>query len=374
MRVWLRNSSCCISVFHRLVKDSLNDRRINRCKNSRKNSRINRRKYASLRVLVLLPLFAFSPLQLTDPPVDYILVNQSFRFHGLLNNCIDLKGDFQSVTIPLKRAGRLFLIEARIGDQTGNFVFDTGASTLVLNRTYFRKDLVLVDEPAGGVTGNVEKVYQTRVARVDLPELCFENIVADVINLGHIENRRGVKILGLFGMCLFRNLEMVIDLKRSELQLYRIDKLGKRISTTPDTLKTDLTCPIKEAGGVIFLQGTMGGRNLDFCLDTGAEANVLSSSASKKVLSTVTITRRSDLTGSGSDQIEVLYGTMNDFFLGKQPLHPMKTMITGMEALALAYNYPLSGILGYDFFEKGIVCINLVKKELGMCLVREVAQ
>src|SRR5665811_2491396 len=34
-------------------------------------------------------------------------------------------GEFQSITIPLKRAGRLFLIEARIGDQVGNLIFDT---------------------------------------------------------------------------------------------------------------------------------------------------------------------------------------------------------------------------------------------------------
>ncbi|MFA6482955.1 MAG: aspartyl protease family protein [Bacteroidales bacterium] len=283
-------------------------------------------------------------------------------------------GDFQSVTITLKRVGRLFLIEARIGDQTGNFVFDTGASKLVLNRTYFRTNLIPVDEPAGGITGNVEKVYQTQVERIDLANFHYEHVDADVINLGHIENRRGVKILGLFGMSLFRNMEMVIDLGRSELRLHRIDREGKRISTVTDSVKANISCPIKETGGVVFLQVCIAGKMLDFCLDTGAEANVLSNTSSKKVLGTVTITRRSDLTGSGSVATEVLYGTMNDCLIGNVPFHPMKTMITGMDALAMAYNYPLSGVLGYDFFEKGIVCINLVKKELGMCLVREAAQ
>ena len=328
-----------------------------------------RRIYASL----LLPFF-FISLQLGDSPRDFILINHFLRFSAASIEFAEPPGDFQSVTIPLKRVGRLFLIEASIGDQTGNFVFDTGAGKLVLNRTYFRKDLTPVDEPAGGVTGSVEKVYQTRVARLDFNGLHFESVVADVINLGHIENRRVVKILCLLGMCLFRYLEMVIDLRRSELQLYRIDKEGKRISAQKDSISPDVICPVREAGGVVFLQGTIGGKVLDFCLDTGAEANVLSSTASKKVLNTVTITRRSDLTGSGSGQAEVLYGTMNDFMLGRLSLNPMQTMITGMESLAMAYSYPLSGILGYDFFEKGIVCINLVKKELGMYLVQEDAQ
>lgn len=43
-----------------------------------------------------------------------------------------------SVVIPLKRAGRLLLIDARVEDQTGNLVFDSGANGLVLNSTYFR--------------------------------------------------------------------------------------------------------------------------------------------------------------------------------------------------------------------------------------------
>lgn len=77
-------------------------------------------------------------------------------------------------------------------------MFDTGASKLVLNRTYFRNNLLPVEEPSGNVTGNVGKVDQMRVRRLEFSGLYYENLVADVINLGHIENRRGVKILGLF--------------------------------------------------------------------------------------------------------------------------------------------------------------------------------
>jgi len=60
-------------------------------------------------------------------------------------------GDFQSITIPLKRAGRLFLIEAQVDGQIGNLVFDTGASGLVLNRTYFRKYVTEESRPAGAL-------------------------------------------------------------------------------------------------------------------------------------------------------------------------------------------------------------------------------
>ncbi len=287
------------------------------------------------------------------------------------NSGADPKGAFTAIRIPLKRVGKLFLIEAKIGDQTGNFVFDTGASTLVLNHTYFRKALWEAEDRAVGITGGVQNVYQTRAPRIDISDLYFENVLADVINLGHIENQRGVKILGLFGLNLFRNLEMVIDINRSELMLYRIDKTGKRLCAIADTLQSSWVSRINLAGSVAFVSALMGGKSVDFCLDTGAETNVLSSSSCRKVMNTVTISKLSGLSGSGSSQSEVPYGTMNDFILCGQPLQPMETVIMDLQPLALAYNYPLGGVLGYDFFKKGVVVINLVKKELTICLTRE---
>ncbi|MCX6225320.1 MAG: retropepsin-like aspartic protease [Bacteroidia bacterium] len=322
-----------------------------------------------LTILLFLTSFRTHKAGVPDPAL--ISVFQVLSTGNPSNSREEPMGDFQSITIPLRRVGKLLLIEARIGDQTGNFVFDTGASRLVLNCTYFKKDLWVVEENARGITGSVEKLYRTRVPRIDVSGLYFENVFADVINLGQIETRRGVKILGLFGLDLFRNLEMVIDVNRGELKLYRIDRAGKRISADADTLKTTLISPIREAGGVVFMPATLGGKSVDFCLDTGAEANVLSSSSSRKVLNTVTITRRCRLTGSGSEQMEVMYGTMNDFILGGQQLQPMETIITSLQSIVPAYSYPFSGVLGFDFFEKGVVCINLVKEELYMCLIGE---
>ena len=134
-----------------------------------------------------------------------------------------------SVTIPLRRIGRLFLIEAKIDNEVGNFVFDSGSSKLVLNRTYFRKYMIINGDEGGGVTGATNGTGWVKVRKLQISDLTFENTMADVTDLGHIENRRGVKILGLFGLSLIKNLEMEIDLNHNELHLFRLDKNGKRI-------------------------------------------------------------------------------------------------------------------------------------------------
>jgi predicted aspartyl protease len=273
-------------------------------------------------------------------------------------------GELESVIIPLKRVGRLFLMEARIDDLVGNFLFDTGAAQLVLNSTYFRKYMTINDAEGGGITGSTGAIERTRIKKLDVGGLLYTDLTADVTSLGHIENRRGVKILGLFGLSLLNGLEMVIDVNHNELRLYRLDKTGNRISPLKNEFRTDVTEKVELYHNILFIKVRIGGKPLDFCLDTGAESNVLNSYAPKKVLSTVTILRRSDLMGVGSGEAEVLLGNLNDFVLGEHSIPNMQTIIASLDALSASYGYPIDGMLGYDFFEKGEICINLVKNEL----------
>jgi predicted aspartyl protease len=283
----------------------------------------------------------------------------------------DPQGNVVGATIPLKRAGRLLLLEGAIDDVTGNFVLDTGSSELVLNKTYFRGSMTFDDEEGGGVTGATSAVVRISVKRFLVSELSYSGVSADVIPLGHLENRRGVKILGLFGMSLMKNMEMVLDVRNNQLQLFRLDRNGLRSGAPASTVKHDLLQKIDLFHNVMFVKATIGGKVLDFCLDTGAESNVLSIDANKKVLETVTITRRSELSGCGPRCGDVLYGTLNDFTLGLRKISPMATIVCSLESMSQKYSYPIDGMLGFDFFAQGRVDINLVKKEMGITFNRE---
>jgi len=272
------------------------------------------------------------------------------------------------IRIPLRRAGRLLLIEAEIDGTVGNFVFDTGADKLVLNKTYFRKNLQPVEESGGGLSGGVQTIYKTHVDHLQASELFFENITADVIELGQIENRRKVKILGLFGVGLFAGFELEIDARNSSLVLTRLDKKGNPVNPEFHQKECDYRGKLNSHRQVLILTGTVGGRSMDFCLDTGAETNVISNSVPKKALETITISNRSELSGVGGQDAEVLFGTMNDFSIGTIKFRPMQTIVASLTALSQAYDYPISGILGYDFFDQGVICINLVTKEIRVSL------
>jgi len=286
------------------------------------------------------------------------------------NNNFEVAPGIDALTIPLKRVGNLFLIDAIVDNQIGNLIFDTGAMGLVLNKTYYRNHVVMDSQASNGINGAISNVNFITINQLEFSDLTFKNTKADLTDLGHIENRRKVKILGLLGLTLIKDFEIIIDVNNNQLQLFRIDKKGNRFNTTEKSFQADITQPIQSVNNVIFIRGTIGGKRLNFCMDTGSETNVISNRSSKEVLNTITITRRSSLQGSGSKKSEVFYGTMNNFVYNNKELTGMETIITNLDGLCDAYGVQIDGVLGFDFLEKGTVCINLYKKQLGICFLK----
>jgi predicted aspartyl protease len=274
--------------------------------------------------------------------------------------------DFDSLSIPFKRAGKLLMVETTIDGQTGNLIFDTGASGLVLNRTYFRDYPQTQSVTPSGITGTVGKIFKTLVDSISISSLIYRNVKADIADLGHIENRRGVKVLGLFGFNLLRNFEIIIDIQNNELKLIKIDRKGNRLNGSTRFFKFDYSQEVGEVNNILFVVGEMGGKTLKFCFDTGAEINAISSDSHKLVLNTISITRRSKIGGAGSSTAEVFYGTMNDFEFGNRKLDNMQTIITNLSSLNEAYDVQFGGVLGFDFLEKGVICVNLRKRQLSI--------
>jgi len=313
-------------------------------------------------------LAAFSPSSNESTYFDSSITPLPFSSINYQSNTytpeFDISAD--SVVIPLKRAGRLFLIDAKVDDQIGNLVFDTGANGLVINSTYFRDHVKSGGSTPTGITGSVGIVEQISIGKIVIADMIYKNVRADVANLGHIENRRGVKILGLFGFSMMRNFEIVIDAKNNELKLFRIDKTGKKLKSNLPEFNADHIQKFEGNTNILFLKGKISGKILNFCFDTGAETNAICSDCNRSIMNTLTITRRSGLHGAGSAGSEVLLGRMNDFAIGNKQIPDMETIVTNLDALSEAYSTHIDGMLGYSFLEQGIVCINFVRKQFGI--------
>lgn len=292
--------------------------------------------------------------------------NININYQPSISDNPTLLNDSDSLTIPLKRIGKLLMVEATIDGQSGNLIFDTGASNVVLNRTYFRDYAQSESVVPSGITGSLGKIYRTTVDSLKINGLLYHDVKVDLAELGHIENRRGVKVLGLFGFSLLNSFEVVIDIHNNALRLYRIDKKGNQLNGPKNSFVADYTQEAGVLNNIVFITGNIGGKSLRFCFDTGAEINAISNSEQKKVLSTISVNRRSKIGGAGSAVAEVLYGNMNDFSIGTKKIEDMQTIITNLSSLEEGYGSQFSGVLGFDFLEKGVICINLKKRQFSI--------
>lgn len=322
----------------------------------------------------LILVFLFTSFFLIQTKAQYFTNQSKFYNAGFLipvkknNSEIDFNYNLKnsmvdSINIPLKRFGKLFLIEVTIDGQKGNLIFDTGANNLLLNRTYFRNTKTIGKQESYGITGGVAFVEKVIVKSLELFDLVYEGIKADITNLTHLENRVGVKVLGLIGLSLIRDFEIVIDYNNNLLQLYKLDKSGNRISPS---CKNDqvLNQKIDFLDNIVFVYGKIGGKKLRFCLDTGAEMNSINSFSSKKVMNKINIKGRTILKGAGAENIEVLHGVVDQFdFEGKQ-ISGMESIITDLSSLNKVYGIDIDGILGFSFLQHGIFKLNLIKKQI----------
>jgi hypothetical protein len=297
--------------------------------------------------------------------------NKKFTIGGItFNKAIDIDpepyGDFKTLAVPIKKAGNLIIVEAQVDSVEGNFVMDTGAPYLVLNSTYFRDAPKINDQQSEGINGETDGSFTTIVHNFSILDLHYSRLTADVTDLSGIENGRNIKILGLLGTRLFAKLAITIDLFHNMLYIHKVDADGNIPADEELFHQPFLQTTFKYTNDIIFLKGSANDKSMWFVFDTGAETNLLDYQRSRKILSSMQILNRSKLTGVGGSRFEVLYARFDKLTIGDQQFTRNRVLITDLEKMGKAYDHSIDGILGYDFFARGIFTINFVKKEFDM--------
>lgn len=293
--------------------------------------------------------------------------------HPIVNKPIppsiqSIYSDSPSCIIPFSRAGNLILISAKADTTEGNFILDTGAPNVVLNLTYFRNypSTYHQDEEQGSINGSTQSVTRTLVNQLRLGSFHYANTEADLIGLGHIENSKGVKILGLLGMSLFKQCEMIIDYEKNLLYLHHITR--KEASTYRHPMLADTSdyniIGTEQVENRVMVRTEIAGKKLRLVIDCAAESNLLDSRLPNKIFEQININQRITLTGSGSKKVEALYGEMQQFKIGNSIINNMPVVITNMEKSCFSGNVCVDGILGFDFLSLHKIGFNFVNNKM----------
>ncbi|MBV8390026.1 MAG: aspartyl protease family protein [Mucilaginibacter sp.] len=275
-------------------------------------------------------------------------------------------GDYNNLVVPIKRAGNLIIVEAQIDTMQGNFILDTGAPYLVLNTTYFRNMPKIDDQESGGVNGASAATFTTVVKNFSILDLHYSRLTADVTDLSALENGRRIKILGLLGTRLFSKLAITVDLFHNQLYIHKLNEHGdinpgEQLYDHPQ-LKTTFSY----TNDVISFKVTIKEKSRWFAFDTGSEASLLDYNHFKKAMKSMEVINRSKLIGVGGTTFEIINTKIDSLTIGNVVFLNNRVTITNLEKMSQFYGQSVDGVLGFDFFVRGIFTINFVKKEFEM--------
>jgi predicted aspartyl protease len=272
--------------------------------------------------------------------------------------------DSSTCVIPFSRAGNLILIKARADTTEGNFILDTGAPGLILNLTYFRNypQIGESEGEAGGITGSTTTSSPTMINKLTIGPIKYNKVNAERANLGHIENSKGVKILGLLGMQLLKQFEMIIDYEKNLIYFHLINKKEAKTYKSEQLIDTSIynSFGITINDNKLFTSGQIGNKKLVFVIDTGAESNVIDSRLPDNLFENFSIARRVKLSGTGSTKIEAVYGDMLNVKIGSLNVSTLPLLVTNLANMCAAYEKCIDGILGFDFLALHKIGFNFV--------------
>jgi predicted aspartyl protease len=275
--------------------------------------------------------------------------------------------DTPTTVIPFTMAGNLIIIKAKADTIEGNFILDTGAPHLVLNITYFRDYKIIqeTNEIQTATTGAGASVSRTQIRQFSIGSIHHRKIDADLTNLGHIENIRGIRILGLIGIDLLKQCEMIIDYERSLIYLHHISRkeaTGYKSVHLKETSYTTIPFDLKENKIIVYSE--LGGKKLRFVIDSGAESNLLDSRLPNKIFDNVDITGLVLLTGTANKKIEATTGELRGLRLGTELIGNLPIVITNLEKTCFWLDGCADGVLGFDFLSLHKIGFNFVTRKM----------
>ena len=315
----------------------------------------NRIKYVSFLFFILIAIFNSNDSFAIPNKINFYAFYDSLIKKNTTNHFVDpiISTDSSTCIIPFTMAGNLILIWAKADTTEGNFILDTGAPGLVLNITYFRDypDISSSNQEQLGICGPAEPRIQTEVEQFNLGPIKYNRVEADMINLGHIENIKGVKILGLLGVQLFKQFEMIIDYEKNLIYLHLISKKEKK--TYQSNLLEDTTsysiAPFDITDNRLITHLEIAGKKLCFIIDCAAETSVLDSRLSEKIYENVVFEKSTKLAGANDKETEVVYGKVNNLKVGNQNVNSLPVIITNLDKSCFSAVSCTDGILGFDF-------------------------
>lgn len=247
----------------------------------------------------------------------------------------------------------LIFVETILDGISTHFILDTGAPDIIINNR---------GQNIGNAKTNIKGINgDSRSSNITINEfnwngLSLKNRSFSSIDLSHIESLVDRRVKGIIGFQSFKNYELTIDYKTQTIQL-------SKTSTCYNNEEMH-TIPFRMNGHFPSIKARIGNQHFLMGLDTGAEVNLLHTTASSNLNSTdFRVISQDGVQGANKGTIATNTALVYQTSIQNESFKNMPYIFTDISHLNKNKKSQIDGLLGFPFF-KDKKCVFDFQKQL----------
>jgi len=259
------------------------------------------------------------------------------------------------LTSPFKLIENIIIVKAKLNGYQRNFLFDSGASDLILNKRYLNKKNQIESDKKFHAINSAGDLTNTVLKNFNWNGLTLKNKLVNAINFQHLEAALNIKIYGLIGYKQIRDYALHINYKTKQLYMW------DGIEETPFKVVNKVGFVMHKHIPVFPV--TIGNKQFNMGLDTGAAANLLHIKHQKKISKHLKFLTESILSGASEITQKIKVYQLDAMLANKASYKKMKFLFSNIDHLNKTIN-EIDGLLGYHFLKYRQTIINFPNCEI----------
>lgn len=271
--------------------------------------------------------------------------------------------------VPIQIRNKLILVEGEVDGRRGLFLFDTGASELILNEAYFPRhehyspDLYFAD--AGGHSALHGYTY---ISSFDWGGLRRHGFFAPRLAMLTLESILEEELLGIIGYDVLQHVDLEFNYYQKTITLLRP---GSEVPGTAMRIRPDYTFGFSMNRHLPVVKAKLGDADgLLLAIDSGSSVNVCAHRLKGKLKGRALQKRTIGLHGAAGIIKESPYYIMDSLQVeNTYSIAYCRVAFSNLEALE-DYGLRVDGLLGVNFFRLGRVFFSYHSRRIAVWLER----
>jgi len=271
-----------------------------------------------------------------------------------------------ATTVPFTLAKNLIVVEAEINGVAGNYLVDTGAQAVMLNRPYFDSadvDTVVMNHGApSGANGAMQNVQGARNLSLEWGAIRISGLQGMVVDLTHLEKSIGVPVAGLIGFNALERFQIQFDYTARELTLYSLDEESQPLLDN-ELGEPAVVTAFDMVAHIPVFQVEIAGHDMRMGLDSGAGEAMLFERWQAPLDGQYEFIERNELRG-GDTNVQMGDVVRIDNMRVQDIDYADMTFRFNDIASHNGNSLPMDGLLGYEFLKTRPTAINFRTRKL----------